>query len=304
MLNEIEVKVSVQEFSQSLELEIAFEGRGLLTLSTVNVSRPGLQLAGFFDYFGANRVQVFGNAEIQFLTKMSGEERAYILTQYFKYPIPCIVYGKHMTPPSELLQFAKENNVPVFRAPTTTTKTVNHIVMYLNKLLAPSVTKHAGLMDVYGVGILLTGKSGIGKSETALELVKRGHRLVADDSVIINRVEETLRGTAPEAIRYFMEIRGIGIIDVKRMYGVGSVIQDKSIDLVVELEIWNPNKRYDRLGDKQMTEEILDVKLPKHIVPVKPGRNLAIILEVAAMNYRQKQMGYDAVQELISRTSF
>lgn len=300
----MEVKVSVAEFCSALELETAAEGRGFIVLSTVNVSRPGLQLAGFFDYFGANRVQVFGNAEIQFLLRMESEERAYMLTQFFKYPIPCIVIGKGHEPPSELITFAQENSVPVLRSPDTTTITVNHIVMYLNKLLAPSTTRHAGLMDVYGVGILITGKSGIGKSETALELVKRGHRLVADDSVIINRIEGTLRGSSPEAIRYFMEIRGIGIIDVKRMYGVGSVIQEKSIDLVIELEIWNQSKRYDRLGDKQVYENILDVRLPKHTIPVKPGRNLAIILEVAAMNYRQKQMGYDAVAELLSRTSF
>lgn len=300
----LEVKVSVKEFCDALDLEIISEGRGGITLNTVNVSRPGLQLAGFFDYFGANRVQVFGNAEIQYLTRMTSEDRQYMLKQFFKYPIPCIVIGRDRAAPEELIDMAKESGVPILRTSTTTTIIVNHIVMYLNKLLAPTTTKHAGLMDVYGVGMLLTGKSGIGKSETALELVKRGHRLVADDSVIINRVEDKLSGTAPSAIRYFMEIRGIGIIDVQRMYGVGSVILEKSIDIVVELEIWNQTKRYDRLGDEQKYDTILDIKLPKHTVPVKPGRNLAMILEVAAMNFRQKQMGYDAVAELISRTRF
>ena len=299
----IEVKITIEDFSKELGLFVEYAGRGDMTLNTVNVSRPGLQLAGFFDYFGGNRVQVLGNAEMQFLNKMSSEERQYSLQQFFKYPIPCIVLGRDLYPSFEMMEFAKLSGIPVMRSSSTTTTIVNHIVMYLNKLLAPSVTKHAGLIDVYGVGLLLTGKSGIGKSETALELIKRGHRLVADDSVIMSRIEDTLIGTSPEAIRYFMEIRGIGIIDIRSMYGVGSIIQDKKIELVVELENWNPEKKYDRLGDMQLFETILEVKLPKLVIPVKPGRNLAIILEVAARNYRQKEMGYDAVAELINRSS-
>lgn len=299
----IEVKISVEQFSKELGLVVEYAGRGNMILNTVNVSRPGLQLAGFFDYFGANRVQVLGNAETQYLMKLTSEERQYSLKQLFKYPIPCLVLGRDIYPPLEMIDNAKLSGIPIFRSHSSTTTIVNHIIMYLNKLLAPSFTKHAGLIDVYGVGLLITGKSGIGKSETALELIKRGHRLVADDSVIVSRIEDTLIGTSPEAIRYFMEIRGIGIIDIRSMYGVGSVIQEKKIELVVELENWNPAKKYDRLGDMQLYETILEVQLPKLIIPVKPGRNLAIILEVAARNYRQKEMGYDAVQELLNRSS-
>lgn len=300
----VEITVSVEQFAKDLGLITVLTGRGNITLNTVNVSRPGLQLAGFFDYFGANRVQVLGNAEMQFLNKMPFEELQYSLTQFFKYPIPCIILGRDLTPINELTEIAKQSGVPLFMSHSTTTTIVNHIVMYLNKLLAPTASMHAGLIDVYGVGLLLTGKSGIGKSETALELVKRGHRLIADDSVIISKIEDTLIGTAPNAIRYFMEIRGIGIIDVKSMYGVGAVMQEKRIEVVVELENWNDQKKYDRLGNSKMYENILDINIPKMVIPVKPGRNLAIILEVAARNHRQKEMGYDAVAELISRSTF
>lgn len=299
----VEVTVTVEDFVKELDLLVIEPGKGTITLNTVNVSRPGLQLAGFFDYFGASRIQVLGNAEMQFLRKMTYEDRVYILTQFFKYPIPCIVLARDNMPMQELVDIARQNGVPIMIAHTTTTAIVNHLVMYLNRLLAPSISKHAGLIDVYGVGMLLTGKSGIGKSETALELVKRGHRLIGDDSVIISRIENTLIGTAPPAIRYFMEIRGIGIIDVRSMYGIGAVMQEKNIDLVVELEKWDENKNYDRLGNQKLFESILGITLPKFIIPVKPGRNLAIILEVAARNHRQKEMGYDAVQELLKRTN-
>lgn len=299
----IEVTLPVKKFATDLELEIMFSQKEEITLNTVNVSRPGLQLAGFFDYFGANRIQVLGNAEMQFIKKMSYEERVYSLTQFFKYPMPCIILAKNIEAPAELIEIAQSSGVPMFKSDFTTTTLVNHIVMYLNKLLAPTVTMHAGLIDVYGVGLLLIGKSGIGKSETALELVKRGHRLIADDSVIISRIETTLTGKAPEAIKYFMEIRGIGIIDVRSMYGIGAVMQEKRIELVVELEKWDEEKQYDRLGNTNQTQKILDVELPKIVIPVKPGRNLAIILEIAARNHRQKEMGYDALKELLRRSN-
>lgn len=299
----MEITLPVKKFAKDLELVNVLSGRGTITLNTVNVSRPGLQLAGFFDYFEPNRVQVLGNAEMQFLKKMSYEERQYTLTQFFKYQFPCIVVSREIAPMEELLKLAEKNNIPLFVSQFSTTAIINHIIMYLNKLLAPSLSMHAGLIDVYGVGILLTGKSGIGKSETALELVKRGHRLIADDSVIISRIENSLIGTAPNAIRYFMEIRGIGIIDVKSMYGVGAVMQEKSIELIVELENWDKQKKYDRLGNSKVYQKILDVSLPKFTIPVKPGRNLAIILEVAARHHRQREMGYDAVQELLNRSS-
>ena len=254
------------------------------------------------DYFGENRVQVLGNAEIEFLRKMGKEEERACLEQLLQREIPCIIVSRNRSVPEPLLELCQKYKVPLFRSENTTTSVINALVIFLNRLLAPSESRHAGLIDVYGMGILLIGKSGIGKSETALELVKRGHRLVADDSVIIKRIDDRLEGTSPELIRYFMELRGIGIIDVKSMYGVGSVVKQKDIELVIELERWEEGKAYDRLGDERQYEEILGVSLPKITIPVRPGRNLAIIIEVAAINSRLKQHGYDAAKEMINRT--
>ena len=197
---------------------------------------------------------------------------------------------------------ARDTGTPIFRSGKMTTLLMSDLVIYLNRLLAPSTTIHGVLMDVFGVGMLLTGSSGVGKSETAMELIKRGHRLVADDSVLIKRVENELIGTSPERIRYFMELRGIGIINVKNMYGSGSVLGEKEVELVMELEPWKKEKEYDRIGGERNTEEILGVKVPKLVIPISPGRNLAILIEVAARNSRLKEMGYDAAQELIQRT--
>ena len=303
-LSVVEKKVKAEEFAAALGYRLLNAGSGEMNLTTVSVSRPGLLLTGFTDYFGENRIQVLGNAEVEYLLKCDSACITRRLSVLCEQEIPCIIISRGREDIPEILAVCQKYKMPLFLTALDTNAVVNRLVMYLNKLLAPSLTRHAGLLDVYGMGVLITGKSGIGKSETALEMVKRGHRLVADDSVIIERIADRLIGSSPEMIRYFMEIRGIGIIDVRSMYGVGSVLAEKEIDIVVELENWDDTKRYDRIGDKQVVQEILGVTLPRFTIPVRPGRNLSIILEVAARNSRLKELGYDAAKEIINRTKF
>lgn len=301
-MNEQET-ILLENFCGDLGLEIVFAGRGRVTLSSYSVTRPGMQLAGFFKYFDSSRILVFGNSEYEFLRDLSQEVRSERIKTLLSYrDIPCIILARDLPVLHELIEEARLTGCPILRTDRVTTALMNDLFFYLNKKLAPSTTMHGVLMDVSGVGILLTGHSGIGKSETAMELIKRGHRLVADDSVIVKRVSETLVGTSPETIRYFMELRGIGIINIKNMYGSGSILNEKEIELVIELENWVEGKEYDRLGEGTLYENILGLKVLKHVVPVKPGRNLSIIIEVAARNFRLKSMGYDAAQELIGRT--
>ncbi len=295
--------ILLESFCSDLDLEIVFAGRGRVTLSSYSVTRPGLQLAGFFKYFDSSRILVFGNSEYEFLRSLPGELRQERLRTLLSYKdIPCIILSRDLPVLHELIEEARLTGCPIVRTDKVTTVIMNDLFFYLNKRLAPQTSMHGVLMDVSGVGILLTGHSGIGKSETAMELIKRGHRLVADDSVIIKKVAEKLVGSSPEMIRYFMELRGIGIINIKNMYGSGSILNEKEIELVMELENWDENKAYDRLGEGAQYETILGVNVLKHTIPVKPGRNLSIIIEVAARNFRLKSMGYDAAQELISRT--
>ena len=295
--------ILLDSFCASLGLEIVFAGRGKVTLSSYSVTRPGLQLAGFFKYFDPTRILVLGNSEYEFLRDLPQDIRRERIDTLLSYKdIPCIILARDLPVLQELIEAARRTGCPILRTDKITTAIMNELFFYLNKALAPSVSMHGVLMDVSGVGILLTGHSGVGKSETAMELIKRGHRLVADDSVIIKRVSEQLVGTSPEMIRYFMELRGIGIINIKNMYGSGSILNEKNIELVMELENWEEGKVYDRLGEGTLYETILGVKVMKHIIPVKPGRNLSIIIEVAARTFRLKSMGYDAAQELIGRT--
>lgn len=295
--------ILLESFCSDLGLEIVFAGRGRVTLSSYSVTRPGLQLAGFFKYFDSTRILVLGNTEYEFLRSLPVEVRKERLATLLSYQyIPCIILSRDLPVLHELIEEARKTGCPIVRTDKVTTAIMNDLFFYLNNKLAPQTSMHGVLMDVSGVGILLTGHSGIGKSETAMELIKRGHRLVADDSVIIKRVSEKLVGSAPEMIRYFMELRGIGIINIKNMYGSGSILNEKEIELVVELENWDDGKVYDRLGEGAQYETILGQKVPKHTIPVKPGRNLSIIIEVAARNFRLKSMGYDAAQELIGRT--
>lgn len=295
--------VMLDKFASDLNLEMLYAGRGFLRLTSMSVDRPGLRLAGFFNYFDTRRIMVIGLTEHEYMRSFSAEQRSEKIEKMFECgEIPCVIFSRDLPVLPEFMEQARKSGTPVFRSSKMTTSVMTDLFIYLNRILAPSATAHGVLMDVFGVGIMLTGNSGVGKSETAMELIKRGHRLVADDSVLIKRVENELIGTAPERIRYFMELRGIGIINVKNMYGSGSVLNEKTIELVMEMETWRRDKEYDRIGGEQNTEEILGVKIPKLVIPVSPGRNLAILIEVAARNQRLKSMGYDAAQELIQRT--
>ncbi len=296
------VSIPVNEFSESLGINLCFPGRGEFCVSESDINRPGLQLTGYFNHFAFERVQLLGNAEMHYMMQLPEDvlrERAKALCAY---AVPCIVFARGYEPQKVLFEELQRQKIPVFQAPKTTTKVSHTITNFLDRKLAPTITRHGVLMDVYGVGVLLSGESGMGKSETALEMIKRGHRLVADDVVEIRRVTESrLSGTAPALTKHLMEIRGIGIIDVRYMYGVGAVIAEKSIDLVMEMEMWEEGKTYDRLGLDEEYVEILGVKLPRILLPVRPGRNLAIIVEVAARNYRLKKLGFDAAKEFDRR---
>ena len=295
--------VMLDKFASDLNMEIIYAGRGHLTLSSISVDRPGLPLAGFFTYFDTSRIMVIGLTEHEYLRSFPVEECKEKIKKLFSWGgIPCIIFSRDLPVIPEFMEYARQSGTPIFRSGKMTTSVMADLFVYLTRLLAPIATVHGVLMEVFGVGIMLTGNSGVGKSETAMELIKRGYRLVADDSVVIKRVENELIGTAPEQIRYFMELRGIGIINVKNMYGSGSVLGEKQVDLVMEMETWRRDKEYDRIGGEQNVEEILGLKIPKLVIPVSPGRNLAILIEVAARNYRLKSMGYDAAQELIQRT--
>lgn len=289
--------VKVDDFTRDMQVETIYSAdKTELEIVSSNINRPGLQLSGFFDYFAADRIQVLGKVEMTYLEEaMDSEQRVKMLSKLFSYPIPCVIISRNQNILPEIVETAKKYECPVYRSNLVTTKLVHSAITYLDDLLAPRITRHGVLLDINGVGLLLMGESGIGKSETALELVKRGHRLVADDAVEICRTSQhQLMGEAPTAVRHFMEIRGVGIIDVRQMYGVGSVIHKKSIDIVIEMEAWDPEKVYDRLGISDDYATILGVKLPRITIPVRPGRNLAIIIEVASRNFRLKAMGYNA----------
>ena len=304
MNGQVTQSVMLDKFAYDLKLEIVYTGRGVVTLSSMSVERPGLQLAGgFFNYFDSRRVIMFGLSEYEYLRTFTPEERKVKIRSLLEHgELPCIILSRDLPALPELIEMAKLFSCPIFRSPKITTDLMSDLYIYLNRLLAPSVTEHGVLMEVFGVGILLTGKSGVGKSETAMELIKRGHRLIADDNVIIKEIANELYGTAPEIIRYFMELRGIGIINVKSMYGSGSVLDEKKIQLIIQLENWQQGKDYDRIGDEMSTASYFGITVPKLTIPVSPGRNLAIIIEVAARNFRLKSMGYDASEELITRS--
>ena len=267
-----------------------------------DMNRPALQLTGFFEHFASDRVQIIGYVEYTFLQTMDAEAKERVYDMLLSYKIPCIVFCRNLQPEELLLETAVKANVPVFSTETKTSAFTAEIVRWLNVELAPCISIHGVLVDVYGIGVLIMGESGIGKSEAALELIKRGHRLVSDDVVEIRKVsDETLVGRAPDITRHFIELRGIGIVDVKMLYGVQSVRETQNIDLVITLEDWDRDKEYDRLGLEQQYTEFLGNKVVCHQLPIRPGRNLAIIVETAAINHRQKSMGYNAAQELYKR---
>lgn len=296
-----EMVFSVAEFAEDMELKVFCEGRGSIKVDSSDVSRPGLQLAGHFDYFTFNRIQMLGNGEMHFILCMPPTMLQNRMEELCSYDIPCIVCSRGHVPPKELLEAAQKRGIPVLGSADTYTRVSHRITAYLDRRLAPTITRHGVLMDIYGAGVLITGESGTGKSETALEMIKSGHRLVADDVVDIRRIAERLLGSAPSLTQHLMEIRGIGIIDIRYMYGVGAVIKEKFIDLIIELEMWQENKMYDRLGLDVEYTKILDVKLPRVVVPVRPGRNISIVIEVAARNFLLKRLGYDAAKEFDRR---
>ncbi len=268
-----------------------------IVITTSDVNRPGLQLAGYMDYFGTDRIQIIGKVETTYLEGLTPEERLQSLDGFFKEGFPCVVVARNLEVFPEMLEVSKKYDIPILMTEDITSRFLSGLIRYLNVQLAPRVTRHGVLVEVYGEGILIMGESGVGKSETALELVRRGHRLVADDLVEIRKVsDQSLLGTAPEIIRHFIEIRGIGILDVKNLYGVGAVKMMENINLVINLELWDEKKNYDRLGLVDEFTDILGIKVPSLNIPVRPGRNLAIIVEVAAMNNRQKKMGYNAAK--------
>ncbi len=275
-----------------------------LNIETSDINRPGLPLSGYWEFFAAERPQLLGKVETSYLNSLDPRTRRERLQKFVSYPLPCIIICRRLDGMDDLIDLAAGRNIPVYRSDIDTTKLVVNMIYFLNNHLAPHTNKHGVLVDVYGVGILITGESGVGKSESALELVKRGHQLIADDVVDIRKVNERrLVGEAPEILRHLMEIRGVGIIDIANMFGIGSVARSKSIDLIVHLENWQPGKEYDRLGLDEEYTEILDVKVPSILMPIRPGRNLAVVLEVAARNLRLKQQGFNAAQELERRMS-
>lgn len=273
-----------------------------IQITTTEVNRPGLHMAGYFEFFDEKRIQIIGKSEESFLLRFTTEKAEKRLREFFSHKPSAVVICRNMQVDEVYAKTAAEYGVPLLRTAETTSDFTSALIAFLNLSLAPRVTRHGVLVEVYGEGILLLGESGVGKSETAIELIKRGHRLIADDAVEIRRVSnKSLVGTAPDNIRHFIELRGIGIINASRIFGAGAVKLTEKIDLIINLEIWDVNKVYDRMGLDNQTTEILGLEIPSLTIPVKPGRNLAVIIEVAAMNSRQKKLGYNAAKDLLKR---
>lgn len=284
---------------ENLTPEIEVKG---IKITQSDINRPALQMAGYFEHFEATRLQIIGFVEYTYIGSLPEEKEEEILDKLLSYPIPCIIFCRELHPDELFRRKAIEKGVPLLMTKRATSVFTAEIIRWLNVKLAPCISVHGVLVDVYGEGVLITGESGIGKSEAALELIKRGHRLITDDVVEIRKVsEDTLLGTAPDITKHFIELRGIGIIDIKTLFGVSSVKDTQSIDLVIRLEDWDKDKEYDRLGLEEEYTEYLGNKVVCHNIPIRPGRNLAIICESAAINHRQKKMGYNAAQELYTR---
>lgn len=294
-LTEIIEKMDLKNYTPDIEVENK-------KVTQTDVNRPALQLSGFFDYFDATRIQVIGFVETTYMEGMGEERREQVLDQLLSHDTPCIVFARDYEPDEVFVKLAKKNEIPLLGTSRATSSFMAELIRWLNVKLAPVISVHGVLVDVFGEGLLITGESGIGKSEAALELIKRGHRLVSDDAVEIRKVsDETLVGSAPDITKHFIELRGIGIVDVKTLFGVSSVKETQEINLVIKLEDWDREKTYDRLGLEEEYTEYLGNKIVCQNIPIRPGRNLAIICESAAVNHRQKKMGYNAAQELYNR---
>ena len=297
-------KVSLQKVIEEFKLETIYIHKDAkeVMIDENDVNRPGLQLMGFYEYFNPERIQIIGKMEFAYLSTIDEKTRRERLQLLFAQRIPALIITRELPYFAEMLELAKEYEVPLLRSKESTSNFMSGLIAFLNLNLAPRITRHGVLIEIYGEGVFITGESGVGKSETAIELVKRGHRLVADDAVEIRKVSNiSLVGSSPDNIRHFLELRGIGIINARRLFGIGAVKMTEKLDLVVELEQWNSEKMYDRMGVDTEFVSLLGVKVPSLTIPVKPGRNLAVILEVAAMNNRQKKMGYNAAAELLHR---
>lgn len=292
--------VPLSKIINEFGLEALYMPETDIRLESADINRPGLNLTGFVEYFDKTRIQIFGLTEVSYLEALPDEERKKRIEDFFDLQFPALVVARGLQVFDEMIEAAKKNEIALLRTNDTTSSFLSGLISILNVELAPRITRHGVLIEAYGEGILLLGESGVGKSETAIELVKRGHRLIADDAVEIRKVSNrTLVGSSPENIRHFLELRGIGIINARRLFGMGSVKITEKIDMIVKLELWDSEKVYDRMGMENEYATILGIQVPCITIPVKPGRNLAIILEVAAMNNRQKKMGYNAAQELM-----
>ena len=295
--------IKLTKLVERFELEVLNQGKNYdrCLIRADDINRPALQILGFFDYFAPERIQVIGKVEWTYLSNQSAEEREKCFDAFFSKPIPALILTRSLEPFPELMAMAVRHKRTILRSKEDTSIFIDNFTSLLKARLSPRITRHGVLVDVYGEGVLLMGESGVGKSETAVELVKRGHRLVADDAVEIRRVSsKSLVGRAPENIRHFIELRGVGIINARRIFGMGAIKMSEKIDMCINLEIWDATKLYDRMGIDSEYTEILGIRVPVMTIPVKPGRNLAVIIEVAAMNNRQKKMGYNAAQELLS----
>lgn len=300
MIKSLTIGDFIEKTRENLKIQLlAGEGGLDRAVAIPDINRPGLALAGYLDFFAFDRVQVMGLTEINYMKQLKPTELVERLSRVFKYEIPCFIITRGLVPPEEFIEAANEASVPILRSLLSTTKVVSKIIVFLDNQFAPETNLHGVLVDVYGVGVIIMGRAGTGKSECALELVERGHRLVADDVVFVRRRgDRFLYGEGGNVLRHHMEIRGLGIFDVKNIFGVGAVRNSKRISLIVELEDWDPNKEYDRTGITEDSYTILELKLPKITIPVRPGRNMAIIVEVAALNHRLAEMGFDSEKHL------
>ena len=296
--------VSVAKIVELLDLKVFTHDINLKRRKIINadINRPALQLTGFFEAFSNHRVQIIGNVESYYIKGLASEVRRERFEEFLSYDIPCVIFCRDYHPFPEFLEIAERNGIPLLGTSRPTSEFMAELIYALGEQLAPTVTIHGVLVDIYGEGVLITGESGIGKSEAALELVRRGHRLISDDVVEISKINErTLIGTAPDITRHFIEIRGIGIVDIKTLYGIECVKEKQEIDLVIQLSEWKKDAEYDRMGLEEEYIEYLGNKVVCHSLPIRPGRNLAVICEAAAVNHRQKKMGYNAAQELYRR---
>ena len=296
--------VSLAKIIKEFSLEILYlpSEPDVIQVKNVEVNRPGLQLAGYYEFFDSERVQIIGKSEDSYLKTLTDDELDACLDAFFSRIPPMVIISRGMQASQKMYNYAKKYSVPLLRTGDSTSNLLSSLIAFLNVQLAPRITRHGVLVEVYGEGVLLLGESGVGKSETAIELVKRGHRLIADDAVELRRVSsKSLVGSSPENIRHFIELRGIGIINASRIFGAGAVKLTEKIDMIINLEQWDAQKVYDRMGLENENTDILGISIPSLTIPVKPGRNLAVIIEVAAMNNRQKKMGYNAAHDLLKK---